>query len=192
MRRSSTTFAIASAMPAGQAEIAGTAWDYGIDQGFLKPVVDHWLHRYDWRTTEAEVNAIGSFVTEAASQRVHLLHARSDARRAIPVVITHGWTRPVVELVEALPLLRQRFHVHLTFTAALTAFATPTCEPTAFWGLDQRRTTFWAVSQEHTLNPRFSLCSKLFRYSRDPLRVRAVWARGTHCSPRDLGAYWIA
>jgi epoxide hydrolase len=93
------------------AEIAGAGWDYGTEQAFLKSVVDHWLHRYDWRPTEAEVNAAGSFVTEAAGQRVHFLHARSDDRHAIPLVLTHGWPGSIVEFLDALPMLRQRFHV---------------------------------------------------------------------------------
>ncbi len=93
------------------AEIADAGWDYGTDQAFLKTVVDQWAHRYDWRATEAEVNALGSFVTEAAGQRVHFLHARSDAPEAVPLVITHGWPGSVVEFLDALPLLRKRFHV---------------------------------------------------------------------------------
>jgi pimeloyl-ACP methyl ester carboxylesterase len=93
------------------AEIDGAGWDYGTDQAFLKTVVDHWVHRYDWRATEAEVNAVGSFVTEAAGQRMHFLHAPSDDRHAIPLVITHGWPGSIVEFLDALPLLRQRFHV---------------------------------------------------------------------------------
>jgi pimeloyl-ACP methyl ester carboxylesterase len=93
------------------AEIAGAGWDYGTEQAFLKSVVDHWLHRYDWRPTEAEVNAAGSFVTEAAGQRVHFLHARSDDPHAIPLVLTHGWPGSIVEFLDALPMLRQRFHV---------------------------------------------------------------------------------
>ena len=95
------------------AEIDGAAWDYGTDQAFLRTVVDHWLHRYDWRRVETEVNAAGSFITEAAGQRVHFVHARSDDEDAIPLVITHGWPGSVVEFLDALPLLRQRFHVVL-------------------------------------------------------------------------------
>ncbi len=95
------------------AEIDGAAWDYGTEQAFLRTVVDHWLHRYDWRRVETEVNAAGSFVTEAAGQRVHFVHARSDDEDAIPLVITHGWPGSVVEFLDALPLLRQRFHVVL-------------------------------------------------------------------------------
>lgn len=93
------------------AEIVGAGWDYGTDQSFLRSVVDHWVNRYDWRGVEAEVNAIGSFVTEAAGQRVHFLHARSEDQGALPLVITHGWPGSIVEFLDALPMLRQRFHV---------------------------------------------------------------------------------
>ncbi|AEF38210.1 hydrolase [Mycolicibacter sinensis] len=93
------------------AEIEGAGWDYGTDQTFLKAVVEHWLHRYDWRRVESEVNAAGSFVTTAAGQRVHFLHARSTDADAIPLVLTHGWPGSIVEFLDALPLLRRRFHV---------------------------------------------------------------------------------
>lgn len=93
------------------AEIDGANWDYGTDQGFLKSVVEHWLHHYDWRRVESEVNAIGSFVTEAAGQRVHFLHARSEDSNALPLLVTHGWPGSIVEFLDVLPLLRRRFHV---------------------------------------------------------------------------------
>ncbi len=110
------------------AEINGAGWDYGTDQAFLKTVVDHWVHRYDWRATEAEVNAIGSFATDAAGQRVHFLHARSDDEDAVPLVITHGWPGSIVEFLDALPLLRQRFHVVLVSMPGY-GFSGPTREP---------------------------------------------------------------
>ncbi|BDB43456.1 MULTISPECIES: epoxide hydrolase family protein [Mycobacterium] len=93
------------------AEIDGAGWDYGTEQTFLRKVVEHWLHRYDWRATEAEVNAAGSFRTEAAGQHVHFLHAKSDHPQAVPLAITHGWPGSVVEFLDVLPLLRKRFHV---------------------------------------------------------------------------------
>jgi epoxide hydrolase len=93
------------------AEIEGAGWDYGTDQAFLRSVVDRWLGGYDWRATEAEINGWGSFVTDAAGQRVHLLHARSSAADAIPLVLTHGWPGSIVEFLDALPALRERFHV---------------------------------------------------------------------------------
>jgi len=109
------------------AEIAGAGWDYGTDQSFLRSVVDHWVNRYDWRAVEAEVNAIGSFVTGAAGQRVHFLHARSADHEAIPLVITHGWPGSIVEVLDALPMLRQRFHVVLISMPGY-GFSGPTSE----------------------------------------------------------------
>jgi microsomal epoxide hydrolase len=93
------------------AEIEDAGWDYGTDQGFLRSVIDRWTSGYDWRRTEAELNGWGSFVTTAVGQRVHLLHVRSADPDAIPLVLTHGWPGSVVEFLDALPLLRQHFHV---------------------------------------------------------------------------------
>jgi epoxide hydrolase len=93
------------------AELDDAGWDYGTDQTFLRSVIDRWTGGYDWRRTEAELNGWGSFVTTAAGQRVHLLHVRSAQADAIPLVLTHGWPGSIVEFLEALPLLQERFHV---------------------------------------------------------------------------------
>ena len=92
-------------------EIPGSGWDYGTEQNFLRSVVDRWKDGYDWRRTEAEINAGGSFVTTAAGQRVHLLHSRSANEGAIPLVLMHGWPGSIVEFLDAMPLLRGPFHV---------------------------------------------------------------------------------
>ncbi|MET0474060.1 MAG: epoxide hydrolase family protein [Mycobacterium sp.] len=93
------------------AELDDAGWDYGTDQTFLRSVVDRWTNGYDWRRTEAEINAHGSFVTTAAGQRIHFLHARSAAADALPLVLTHGWPGSIIEFLDVLPLLRERFHV---------------------------------------------------------------------------------
>jgi pimeloyl-ACP methyl ester carboxylesterase len=93
------------------APLEGAGWDYGTDDGFLRTVVDHWANAYDWRRLEAELNDAGSSITEAAGQRVHFLHVRSGDADAIPLVVTHGWPGSVVEFLDALPSLRERFHV---------------------------------------------------------------------------------
>ena len=93
------------------AEIDGAGSDYGTDQAFLRSVIQRWSTGYDWRATEAELNRWGSFITTAAGQQVHLLHARSADPDAIPLVLTHGWPGSIVELLDALPLLVGRCHV---------------------------------------------------------------------------------
>ncbi|TQR84923.1 epoxide hydrolase [Mycobacterium hodleri] len=93
------------------AEIDGAGADYGTDQAFLRTVIDRWANGYDWRRTEAELNRWGSFTTVAAGQRVHFLHTRSTDPEAIPLVLTHGWPGSIVEFLDALPMLTDRFHV---------------------------------------------------------------------------------
>ena len=92
------------------AELPGSGWDYGTEQGFLRSVLERWRDGYDWRATEAEINGWGSSVTTAAGQRVHLLHARSDDAEAIPLVLVHGWPGSIVEFLDSIPLLRKNFH----------------------------------------------------------------------------------
>jgi microsomal epoxide hydrolase len=93
------------------AELPDSGWDYGTEQAFLRSVIDRWRDGYDWRATEAELNQWGSSVVTAAGQRVHLLHVRSDAADAIPLVLVHGWPGSIVEFLDVLPMLRERFHV---------------------------------------------------------------------------------
>jgi epoxide hydrolase len=109
-------------------ELEGSGWDYGTDQAALRSLVDRWSHGYDWRATEAELNGWGSFITTAAGQRVHLLHVPSDDDGAIPLVLIHGWPGSIIEFLDVLPLLRERFHV-VVFSMPGYGFSGPTTEP---------------------------------------------------------------
>ena len=107
------------------AELPGCGWDYGTEQAFLRSVVDRWRDGYDWRATEAELNECGSFITTAAGLRVHLLHSRSDEDDAIPLVLIHGWPGSIVEFLDVVPQLRERFHV-VVFSIPGYGFSGPT------------------------------------------------------------------
>ena len=89
--------------------------------------MDRWRDGYDWRATEAELNDWGSFTTTAAGQRVHLLHVPSADDGAIPLVLVHGWPGSIVEFLDVLPLLRERFHV-VVFSMPGYGFSGPTTE----------------------------------------------------------------
>ena len=93
------------------AELEGGGWSYGTEQAFLKSVVERWTNGYDWRRTESELNSWGSFTTTAAGERVHFLHTKAQDPQAIPLVMIHGWPGSIVEVLDALPLLRDRFHL---------------------------------------------------------------------------------
>lgn len=109
------------------AEIASAGWDYGTEQSFLRSVVERWRDGYDWRSCEAELNSWGSFVTEAAGQRVHFLHSPSVDDGAIPLVMIHGWPGSIVEFLDALPLLRDDFHLVVVSMPGY-GFSGPTAE----------------------------------------------------------------
>ncbi len=108
-------------------ELAGSGWDYGTDQRTLRSLVDRWRDGYDWRATESELNGWGSFIATAAGQRVHLLHVPSVDDGAIPLVLIHGWPGSIVEFLDVLPLLRDRFHV-VVFSMPGYGFSGPTTE----------------------------------------------------------------
>jgi epoxide hydrolase len=108
-------------------ELAGAGWDYGTEQAALRSLVDRWSDGYDWRATEAELNGWGSFITTAAGQRVHLLHVPSVDEDAIPLVLVHGWPGSIIEFLDVLPLLRERFHV-VAFSMPGYGFSGPTTE----------------------------------------------------------------
>ena len=69
-------------------------WSMGTDLGYMKQLVDHWQHRYDWRGAEARINAFPQVVTEIDGQRIHAFHVRSPEPDA-PVSPSRWTGRPL-------------------------------------------------------------------------------------------------
>ncbi len=82
------------------APLPGDDWDTGVPTTWLRGIVEHWRHGYDWRAAERELNAVPQFTTEIDGQRIHFLHARSAHPDALPLVLTHGWPGSVVEFLD--------------------------------------------------------------------------------------------
>ncbi|WP_214402882.1 epoxide hydrolase family protein [Pseudonocardia lacus] len=82
------------------APLPGDGWDTGVPTTWLRGMVGHWRHGYDWRAAERELNAVPQFTTEIDGQRIHFLHARSAHPGALPLVLTHGWPGSVVEFLD--------------------------------------------------------------------------------------------
>jgi pimeloyl-ACP methyl ester carboxylesterase len=80
----------------------GDPWSLGIPVTEVKAAVDHWRNRYDWRAREAAMNVLPHFVTEAAGERVHFIHVRSQYDDATPIVLTHGWPGSFVEFLDVI------------------------------------------------------------------------------------------
>jgi microsomal epoxide hydrolase len=125
--------------------VPGSGWTYGCDLPTMRALVEHWAETYDWRRHESDLNAIPQIMATVDGQRIHVLHARSKERSALPVVITHGWPGSVAEFRRVIgPLVdpvayggkaEDAFHVVAPSLPGY-GFSGPTTEP----GWDIRRT----------------------------------------------------
>jgi pimeloyl-ACP methyl ester carboxylesterase len=80
-------------------------WGQGIPLHYVQKVCDYWAHEYDWRKTEARLNALPQFQTDLDGVSIHFLHIRSRHADALPLVLTHGWPGSVIEFLKIIPAL---------------------------------------------------------------------------------------
>ncbi len=86
-------------------------WSRGQPVHFIRELADHWLHRYDWRAHEAELNRYPQFLTEVDGQTIHFLHIKSSEPDAFPLILTHGWPSSFLEFFKVIgPLSDPRAH----------------------------------------------------------------------------------
>jgi pimeloyl-ACP methyl ester carboxylesterase len=72
-------------------------WSQGVPLDYLRELCDYWADGYNWRATEARLNARPQFRTVIDGLAVHFVHVRSPRPDALPLIITHGWPGSVVE-----------------------------------------------------------------------------------------------
>ncbi|MEU5091787.1 epoxide hydrolase family protein [Streptomyces sp. NPDC021356] len=81
-------------------ELPGAGWDHGVPAGYLRELVRHWRHAYDWRAAEARLNQWPQFTTTIDGANIHFAHVRSPEPDATPLIVTHGWPGSVVEFLD--------------------------------------------------------------------------------------------
>ena len=108
-------------------QVEGAGWEQGTELGYLDELLDHWAEKYDWRATEARLNAFEQLVTEVDGQRIHLVHARSSRPDALPLLLVHGWPGSVMEFLDVIePLNDAGFHVVAPSLPGFTFSGAPT------------------------------------------------------------------
>jgi epoxide hydrolase len=86
-------------------------WEYGVPLAYVRDLVNHWQHHYDWRAWEARLNQLPQYTTTIDGQQIHFLHARSPEPDALPLILTHGWPNTFLEYLELVgPLTDPRGH----------------------------------------------------------------------------------
>jgi epoxide hydrolase len=77
-------------------------WSQGVPLAVLQDLCAHWADGYDWRATEARLNALPQVRTTIDGLGIHALHVRSPHAGALPLVLTHGWPGSVVEFLKVI------------------------------------------------------------------------------------------
>lgn len=86
-------------------EAPGAEWGYGTDLGFMRRLVDHWQNRFDWRETEAALNALPQFMTEVDGTPLHVIKIEGKGPNPLPLLLSHGWPGSVLEFLDVIPRL---------------------------------------------------------------------------------------
>lgn len=72
-------------------EVANDDWSYGTNGAYLRELVDHWRHRFDWRAQERAMNQLPHFRTTVDGIPIHFVHVRGAGPRPMPILLGHGW-----------------------------------------------------------------------------------------------------
>jgi epoxide hydrolase len=66
-------------------------WTYGIDLAYMRELVDHWQHHYDWRQHEAALNRLAQFKADVSGVGIHFIHERGKGPNPTPLLLLHGF-----------------------------------------------------------------------------------------------------
>lgn len=79
-------------------------WDTGTPNSYLREAVEAW-RAFDWRATEARINAVPHFTTEIDGQPIHFIHVRSAHPGATPLLLAHTYPGSSVDYLDLIDLL---------------------------------------------------------------------------------------
>jgi pimeloyl-ACP methyl ester carboxylesterase len=72
-------------------DFANDQWQYGTNGAYLKELVDYWLHQYDWRKHEREMNSFAHYKTTIKNIPIHFIHEPGKGPNPMPLILNHGW-----------------------------------------------------------------------------------------------------
>ena len=74
----------------------------GVKLEQVQRLAKYWGTEYDWRKTEAKLNALPQFVTKIDGLDIQFIHVKSKHKYALPLIITHGWPGSFFELLKVI------------------------------------------------------------------------------------------
>ena len=83
----------------------------GVQLATIQALARYWGTDYDWRKTEAKLNALPQFMTQIDGLDIHFIHVRSKHENVLPLIVTHGWPGSVIEQLKIVdPLTNPTAH----------------------------------------------------------------------------------
>ena len=86
-------------------------WSTGTSLAHLRELVAYWRDGFDWRAHEARINRLRQFTVPVHGIELHFIHEPGSGINATPLLLSHGWPGSIVEFLELIPLLTERFTV---------------------------------------------------------------------------------
>jgi pimeloyl-ACP methyl ester carboxylesterase len=77
-------------------------WSQGVPLAYLRGLCDYWARGYDWRASEARLNALPQYRTFVDGLGIHVVHVRSPHPDALPLVVTNGWPGSLAEYLKVI------------------------------------------------------------------------------------------
>lgn len=79
--------------------VEGGEWDYGVSLDYLRELASYWIHSYDWRAAEANLNAWPQFRCAIGDMDLHFYYVKGKGPKTRPLILTHGWPGSVFEFL---------------------------------------------------------------------------------------------
>jgi microsomal epoxide hydrolase len=64
---------------------------YGVRGSYLRELVDYWINEFDWRASEAAINAYEHYKVDVGGVPVHFMRKPGNGLNATPIILSHGW-----------------------------------------------------------------------------------------------------
>src|SRR5262249_23166954 len=100
-------------------------WSTGTSLDYMRELVTHWRGSFGWRAHEARINRFRQFKLALHGIELHFIHEPARTAKAMPLLISHGWPGSIVEFLELIPLLTERFAVVAPSIPGYTLSFTP-------------------------------------------------------------------
>ncbi len=88
-------------------------WSTGASLAYMKELVPYWRDGFDWRAQEERLNSFPQYKLAIDGIDLHFIHIPCKKPDALPLLLSHGWPGSVLEFMQLIPLLTERFSVVL-------------------------------------------------------------------------------